>query len=325
MDRFNNKYFIIGVFVSGIAIIVGLLLLVIFVIIPFFVKEPARIVTEPIGINVEAKNIVGIWNNSETLGVDWNDRYHFWESGKYAFYFNRLKDPKNRVIGYYGYWKIDAGKLIINPAVEIVLSGGSYNERALTYVGAETVEKNTAESRKELQFKQCTGDDSQRHKCFILNNEKFYLFSTDPSNYLGFKIESEPNLAIAKNITENISGNYTYKETGLGQTWNYKLSIYMKDVDFLGDLKITGPETNINVVTKVEGQPNGKLNILFDSYKEGNTQKLYTKCYRKNCGREAKTGDVLFSLDSNYRITWGEYYPYTDKSKDSKTEFFVKK
>jgi hypothetical protein len=166
----------------------------------------------------------------------------------------------------------------------------------------------------------------QGHKCLIFGEERFYRFSADASKYFDFKIETEPQLKLAKNITENISGNYIYRETGLGRTWNYKLNIYIKGADFFGDLEIIGPETNINVVTKIDGLPDGRLNVLFDSYKNENSGKLFTKCYRNNCGREAIIDDVLFVLErqgAGYRISWGEFYPYVEKSKDSKTEFFV--
>lgn len=321
-NSFKNKALVVLIIIGSVAFTAGLVWLTYFVILPLFNRKPIDDNKPEIILSISTKEIAGIWNKSETIGANWADRYHFWESGRYAFYPNPLKNPKDRIIGYFGYWKVDNGKLILNPAREIFWSGGNYSEQALAYIGAVEEQKDTNAPMVEIQLGNCKNMQTGKYKCMVFGQENFFKFSDNASTYLDFKIENEPELKLARNISENLAGDYSYAETFSGQTWNYNLKIYLEGADFKGNLKISGAKTNINTNVKIIGLPDGSLNVIFDSYNQ-ESGKMLTKCIKNVCGREIKNGDIIFSL-SNLRILWIEYYPFTDASRNSNNQYFRK-
>jgi hypothetical protein len=95
-------------------------------------------------------------------------------------------------------------------------------------------------------------------------------------------------------------GSYEYIESAPGvyspdQTWVYKLDIYEEENQLKAQLDIDGFQAMIRIQAIAE-ERNGRLDIVFDSYRSENIYELYER------------GDLLFSIEKisrdKYRILW---------------------
>jgi hypothetical protein len=107
-----------------------------------------------------------------------------------------------------------------------------------------------------------------------------------------------------KNQSENWAGIYTFNEfaqgIGSNQTLVYKLTLSKEGNRYLALIDINGWQT-LTSIKAYATESNGKLSVVFDSYREGNEGGIFKK------------GDHLFTLEfanqNKLNVQWGKLKP----------------
>lgn len=78
--------------------------------------------------------LVGIWQQNFMMAAGWSNRYHFYPSGKYIYFFSQM-DCAKRTISHQGTWKLNDNKLILEIVRKEELVGGSLVEASGSCAG----------------------------------------------------------------------------------------------------------------------------------------------------------------------------------------------
>jgi hypothetical protein len=131
--------------------------------------------------------VVGIWQNSPSMGSGWSDAYLFFDDGKFTFRANQMICDK-RELSYSGTWEIANGTLKLTILEKVTLEGGDLVEATgscasdFELVGAET-KVNALNEQKSLSLSAIGKDEStDRNKMKIGDNE-FWRMTEDPAAY----------------------------------------------------------------------------------------------------------------------------------------------
>ncbi len=138
---------------------------------------------------VNGQNLVGVWQkDSKEFGSASLDCYHFFNDGKFIYYFDGY-DEANRTLAIKGIYQVKGdGRIIFKIVSSIEIEGGTYSKRGSTehngwaiieHKGVKEIKQNSKEVVSSIE-KCLDGDD--KTPCFIIDDDKFFKIKDTPED-----------------------------------------------------------------------------------------------------------------------------------------------
>lgn len=140
--------------------------------------------------------LVGIWQDSPTMGSGWSDHYNFYPDGRFAYYVSQMKCDK-RLIKRNGGWILEGNKLVLTTTKERTMVGGKMVPSTgscgtpLTLEDAQMTDKALPKPTVEtFVITQKELSEDSLHESIDLGKIQFWKFDTDPSGRGEFDVEN---------------------------------------------------------------------------------------------------------------------------------------
>jgi hypothetical protein len=139
------------------------------------------------GANTKA-GLIGIWQNSESVGSGLSDHFQFFADGRFKFTYNSM-DGRKRLLSYSGFWNAYKGKLHLHINRARFHIGGKWIKSSGSIAteyeieGGREMEKRIFPIEKIAYGLSAIRFEQEMYTTILIDGEKFWKLASDPKAY----------------------------------------------------------------------------------------------------------------------------------------------